>query len=102
MRPRRCFAYTSKYPPAEPEALRLLAPQRGLIATGEKQKQLQRQRLARQRASAKTKATAGGILPEFSKFDCLPGRAGGTPISLAIPIGWSIASAVHSQLALDP
>src|SRR5271157_3367440 len=82
MRPRRCFAYTSKYPPAEPEALRLLAPQRGLIATGEKQKQLQRQRLARQRASAKTKATAGGILPEFSKFDCLPGRAGGTPISL--------------------
>ena len=37
---------TSNYPPAEPsaepEALRLLAPQRGLIATGEKQKQLQR------------------------------------------------------------
>ena len=32
----------SNYPPAEPEALRLLAPQRGLIATGEKQKQLQR------------------------------------------------------------
>ncbi|HEY4960401.1 MAG TPA: hypothetical protein VII29_06060, partial [Terriglobales bacterium] len=32
----------SKYPPAEPEALRLLAPQRGLIATGEKQNQLQR------------------------------------------------------------
>ena len=25
----------------------------------------------------KTKATAGDILPEFSKFDCLPGRAGG-------------------------
>ena len=41
-------------------------------------------RLARQRASAKTKAPAGGILPEFSKFDCLPGRAGGTPISLAV------------------
>jgi subtilase family serine protease len=31
---------------------------------------------------AKTEATAGGILPEFSKFDCLPGSAGGTPISL--------------------
>ena len=29
----------SKYPPAEPEALRLLAPQRDLIATGEKQLQ---------------------------------------------------------------
>jgi hypothetical protein len=31
-------------PPAEPEALRLMAPQRGLIATGEKQKQLQRKK----------------------------------------------------------
>jgi hypothetical protein len=27
----------------------------------------------------KRKATAGGILPEFSKFDSLPGKAGGTP-----------------------
>jgi len=27
----------------------------------------------------RTKTTAGGILPEFSKFDCLPGKAGGTP-----------------------
>jgi hypothetical protein len=26
--------HVSNYPPAEPEALRLLAPQRGLIATG--------------------------------------------------------------------
>jgi hypothetical protein len=32
---------TATDPPAEPEALRLLAPQRGLIATGEKQKQPQ-------------------------------------------------------------
>src|ERR1039458_5643521 len=29
----------NKYPPAEPEVLRLLAPQRGLIATGHSQKQ---------------------------------------------------------------
>jgi hypothetical protein len=38
---------SSKYPPAEPEALQLLAPQKGLIATGEKQKQpqLQQRRL---------------------------------------------------------
>jgi hypothetical protein len=28
---------TRKYPPAEPEALRLLAPQRGLIATDQNQ-----------------------------------------------------------------
>jgi len=27
----------------------------------------------------KAKATAREMLPEFSKFDCLPGRAGGTP-----------------------
>jgi hypothetical protein len=32
----RCYYFTdSKYPPAVPEALRLLAHQRGLIATGE-------------------------------------------------------------------
>src|SRR5271157_3639288 len=73
---------SSKYPPAEPEALRLLAPQRGLIATAEKQKQLQRHEAREATGFGKTKATAGGILPEFSKFDCLPGRAGGTPISL--------------------
>ena len=36
----------SKYPPAEPVALRLLAPQRGLTATVEKQKQEQKQRPA--------------------------------------------------------
>jgi hypothetical protein len=33
-----------KYPPAEPVALRLLAPQRDLIATVEKQKQEQKQK----------------------------------------------------------
>jgi hypothetical protein len=33
-----------KYPPAEPVALRLLAPQRGLTATVEKQKQEQKQK----------------------------------------------------------
>jgi len=27
----------------------------------------------------KAKATATGILPEFSKFYCHPGKAGGTP-----------------------
>jgi tetratricopeptide (TPR) repeat protein len=37
----------SNYPPAEPEALRLLAPQRGLIATDQSQKQLLRTAVAR-------------------------------------------------------
>src|SRR5271157_2032154 len=80
--PSHSLLLSSKYPPAEPEALRLLAPQRGLIATAEKQKQLQRHEAREATGFGKTKATAGGILPEFSKFDCLPGRAGGTPISL--------------------
>src|ERR1035437_1780909 len=31
----------------------------------------------------KAKATAGGILPEFSKFYCHPGRAGGSPFWLS-------------------
>jgi len=33
----RVHCKASKYPPAEPEALRLLAPQRGLIATDQNQ-----------------------------------------------------------------
>ena len=33
----RARTHDSKYPPAEPEALRLLAPQRGLIAIVERQ-----------------------------------------------------------------
>jgi hypothetical protein len=60
----------------------LLAPQRGLTATDEMQKQLQKHEVRSTMSFDKTKATAGGILPEFSKFDCLPGRAGGTPVRL--------------------
>jgi hypothetical protein len=52
----------------------LLAPQRGLIATGEKQ--LQRHEARSTMTFDKTKATAGGILPEFSKYYCFPGSAG--------------------------
>ena len=36
---RKDLSFLNKYPPAEPEVLRLLAPQRGLIATGQSQKQ---------------------------------------------------------------
>jgi hypothetical protein len=39
-------------------------------------------RAAKQWVSATTKATAGGILPEFSKFYSHPGKAGGTPVIL--------------------
>ena len=60
----------------------MLAPQRGLIATDEKQKQLQRHEARETTGFGKNEGNSGGILPEFSKFDCLPGRAGGTPISL--------------------
>jgi len=53
-------------------------PSKGLIAIDEKQKQPNGTTLANN-GCGETKATTGGILPEFSKFDCLPGRAGGTP-----------------------
>ena len=59
----------SKYPPAEPEALRLLAPQRGLFATVESKSK---------NNSKNAKCKNQGILPELSNFYCLPGRAGGS------------------------
>ena len=67
---------SSKCPPAETEALRLLAPQRGLIATGEKQKQLQLQKSCLLNLSRHVNCNSGVLLSEFSKFDCLPGIAG--------------------------
>jgi len=57
----------------------LLAPQRGLIATGEKQKQLQLQKSCLLNLSRHVNCNSGVLLSEFSKFDCLPGRAGGSP-----------------------
>ncbi len=56
----------------------MLAPQRGLIATV-KSKNNDTDAIQSVIGFGKTKTTAGEILPEFSKFDCLPGRAGGTP-----------------------
>ena len=88
----------SKYPPAEPEVLRLLAPQRGLTVTGEKQPQQPESSCTIGRSEPK--ATAGSILPEFSKFDCLPGRAGGTPGSISghFQPDRSVAAGLHSDL----
>jgi hypothetical protein len=60
----------SKYPPVEPEALRLLAPQRGLFATGESKIN---------RNSKCDENQNQGILPELSNFGSHPGRAGGLP-----------------------
>jgi len=67
----------SNYPPAEPEALRLLAPQRGRIATDKVRTNNCTPRIWT-RASHKRR----NILPELANFTCLPGRAGETPISL--------------------
>jgi hypothetical protein len=47
-----CAPTVSKHPPAEPEAFRLLAPQRGLIATAQKQ-------ISRPKLSFSRKRTAG-------------------------------------------
>jgi len=57
----------SKYPPAEPEALRLLAPQRGLIATGEKQKQLQRPEAREATGFGKNEDNSGRYTPGILK-----------------------------------
>jgi hypothetical protein len=51
---------------------------RGIIATGEKQQQQGCYTIG----FGKAKATAGGILPEFSTFYRHPGRAGGSPFGL--------------------
>ena len=56
----------SKYPPAEPEALRLLAPQRGLFATVESKSN---------RNSKNDEKQNQGILPELSNSWRSPGRA---------------------------
>jgi ubiquinone/menaquinone biosynthesis C-methylase UbiE len=71
--------FRSKYPPAEPEALRLLAPQRGLFATVESKSNRNSKSHVMRAAQAMRTETAKSILPELSNFDCLPGRAGGSP-----------------------
>ena len=47
-------AVINKYPPAKPEVLRLLAPQRGLTAIA--------------KSKPKTEQTTNGRLPELSNF----------------------------------
>jgi hypothetical protein len=64
---RRLLLDMSKYPPAEPEALRLLAPQRGLIATGEKQKQLQRHEARQATGFGKNEGNSGRYTPGILK-----------------------------------
>src|ERR1035437_1805677 len=68
-----------KYPPAKPEALRLLAPQRGLIATGESKSKNKSKGLTVQTLLAQSRQNEGNILPELSNFYCHPGKAGGSP-----------------------
>ena len=57
----------------------MLAPQRGLIATVKSNNNRKCKNLTVRKSVATRIATTGGILPESSKFDCLPGKAGGTP-----------------------
>ncbi len=75
----------SKYPPAEPEALRLLAPQRGLIAIGQKHGRIRPGRHYLDRhvcPSCSVRNEWRCTLLELSNFYCRPGRAGGTPVGL--------------------
>ena len=50
----------------------------------------------------KTKATAGDILPEFSKFDCLLGRAGGTPNCIRQGPVRDLQHAIIATVCSDP
>jgi len=52
----------NKYPPAKPEVLRLLAPQRGLTAIV--------------KSKPKTEQTTNGRLPELSNFGSPPAEPG--------------------------
>jgi len=52
----------NKYPPAKPEVLRLLAPQRGLTAIA--------------KSKPKTEKTTNGRLPELSNFESPPAEPG--------------------------
>ena len=63
----------SKYPPAEPEALRLLAPQRGLIATGESKSKNKSKDLTVQASFAQPRQNEGEHTPGTVKL-LLPPR----------------------------
>ena len=99
----------SKLPPAEPEAFRLLASQRGLIANRP------RREPARE-AEYSPKPTAGSAsrshltgercranprFPELSNFYCLPGRAGGSLIGLGQLCQNIVANAVTWRQGQD-
>ena len=71
----------SKYPPAVPVALRLLAPQRGLTATVRSKSKNKSKSLVPLRSLSRTGNFRENILPEFSKFCCHPARSGGSPTS---------------------
>jgi hypothetical protein len=74
----------SKYPPAEPVALRLLAPQRGLTATVRSKSKYKSKSLSLLSSLPQHRQFEENRLPEFSKFYCHPGRAGGTPVTVSI------------------
>jgi hypothetical protein len=62
-------------PPARPGACRSLAPQRGLFANG-------RSMSTATPAWHSTRSPSGSSLPELSNFGGLPGKAGGSPITV--------------------
>ena len=63
----RSGSLVDKYLPAEPEALRLLAPQRGLIATVAEQERLQQPEAHLSMSFGKNKSNSGRNTPEILK-----------------------------------
>ena len=97
-------ATMSKYPPAEPEALWVAAPSKGADRDPKSKppdpSSVVDCGITKLRARTTTQAawaTVQGSLPELSNFGCLPGRAGGTPISLAFELPPSTGGRLPTQ-----
>lgn len=91
--------YTSKYPPAKPVALQLLAPQRGLTATGESKSKNKSKNLRCYFHCRSTGRSRESKLPELSNFYCHPGRAGGSPFWISPAFPGSVEGLLHQANA---
>jgi hypothetical protein len=78
----------SKYPPAKPEALRLLAPQRGLTATGEKQKQPQQQQGCSTMGFGNNKSNSRRYTPGILKVLLPPRQSRGNSRDIRLPTAY--------------
>ena len=74
--------FRSKYPPAEPEALRLLAPRRGLTATGESKSKNKSKNLAMPSSRPHLKQIEGEHIPVTVKLLLPPRQSRGNSLRI--------------------